>query len=190
MVLRALVDVGRNVGLRRGEVCRAGPAQVGRDVEAGGHGGVRGDVGGRRGREAPRSEARIRNKEQEEQRLLKLLAEATGKLKDVLEVEREVSRVRGEVEQLKGRLRVLGDLTTLTTVELRIDEVKGYVPEESPSYGTRMRRAFQGSLASLVATAQGLSIAIAALTPWLVVLGVAAGVVVLAIRRATRRRRG
>jgi len=133
-------------------------------------------------------EARIRNKEQEEQRLLKLLAEATGKLKDVLEVEREVSRVRGEVEQLKGRLRVLTDLTALTTVELRIDEIKGYVPEESPTYGTRVRRAFAGSLTSLVSTAQGLSIATAALAPWLVVL-VPALVLVIWLLRAMLRRK-
>ena len=131
-------------------------------------------------------EARIRNKEQEEQRLLKLLAEATGKLKDVLEVEREVSRVRGEVEQLKGRLRVLSDLTALTTVELRINEVKGYVPQEAPTYGTRVRRAFEGSLTSLVSTARGFLIAMAALAPWLVVF-VPAMILVIWLLRTLRR---
>ena len=61
-------------------------------------------------------EARIRNKQQEEERLLKLLAEATGKLEEILAVERELSRVRGEIEQAQGRLRMLKDVTELTTV--------------------------------------------------------------------------
>src|SRR5262249_42003483 len=63
-------------------------------------------------------EARISNKQQEEKRLLKHLADSTGKLEDILNVERELSRVRGEVEQMQGRLRFLADQTTLSTVTI------------------------------------------------------------------------
>jgi predicted nuclease with TOPRIM domain len=114
-------------------------------------------------------DARVRNKQREEERLLKLLEEATGKLNDILEVERELSRVRGEIEQLQGRLRVLKDLTSLTTIDIRIDEIKDYVPEspEGPSYWTRVRRAFSNSISELVAAAQAVSIAIVAAAPWL-----------------------
>src|SRR4051812_49495921 len=42
-------------------------------------------------------DARIANKQQEEKRLLKHLADSTGKLEDILAVERELSRVRGEI---------------------------------------------------------------------------------------------
>jgi hypothetical protein len=115
-------------------------------------------------------EARIRNKKQEESRLIELLKTATGKLEEVLAVEKEISRVRGEVEQLEGRMRVLADLTTLATVELQVDEIKDYVPEEAATYSTRVRRALQGSIVALKATAQNLSIAAVALAPWLAVL--------------------
>ncbi len=54
-------------------------------------------------------EARIRNKQEEEKRLLKHLADSTGKLEDILSVERELTRVRGEVEQMQGRLRFLAN---------------------------------------------------------------------------------
>ena len=85
-------------------------------------------------------EARIRNKKQEETRLLDLLSKATGKLEEVLSVERELSRVRGEIESMEGRLRVLGDLTTMSTVILNVSEIKDYVPEQAVTYATRVRR--------------------------------------------------
>jgi hypothetical protein len=131
-------------------------------------------------------EARIRNKQQEEERLLKLLAEATGKLEEILAVERELSRVRGEIEQAQGRLRMLKDVTDLTTVTVSVTEIKNYVPEEAPTYLTRVRRAFSASTMTLVSAAQGLSLVAVALVPWLPVPLVLV-LIVLAIRRLRRR---
>jgi hypothetical protein len=132
-------------------------------------------------------EARIRNKKKQEARLLELLADATGKLEEVLSVERELARVREEIERMEGRVRVLNDLTSLTTIELTINEIKGYVPEEAPTYSTRVRRAFEGSIASLVSVADGLSIALIVALPWLGVLLVPAIVLILFVRRCRRR---
>jgi hypothetical protein len=134
-------------------------------------------------------EARIRNKKQEEVRLKDLLDKATGKLEEVLAVEKEITRVRGEVEQLEGRMRVLGDLTTLATVELQVDEIKDYVPQEAPTYATRVRRAFDGSIAALVAACKESSIAAVAISPWLAVLLVL-GLPLVLLARARRRRKG
>lgn len=131
-------------------------------------------------------EARIRNKQQEEERLLKLLADATGKLEEILAVERELSRVRGEIEQAQGRLRMLKDVTDLTTVTVSVTEIKDYVPEEAPTYLTRVRRAFGASTTVLVDTAQALSLVAVALVPWLP-LPLLLVLLVLGIRRARRR---
>ena len=65
-------------------------------------------------------EARIRSKKQLEERILELLADNKGEIKDVIEVERELSRVRTEIEQMEGRLRYLADRTELTTVTLMV----------------------------------------------------------------------
>lgn len=130
-------------------------------------------------------EARIRNKQQEEQRLLELLADATGKLEEVLAVERELSRVRGEIEQAQGRLRMLKDVTELTTVTVTVTEIENYVPEAAPTYLTRVRRAWAYSTSAAVATAQTLSLMAVALVPWLPVPLVVV-LLVWALRRGRR----
>ncbi len=65
--------------------------------------------------------SRIKNLKQEESTLLKLL-QRSGKLSEVLEMERELSRVRGEIEQAQGRLRHLGSLVSLATIEIALSE--------------------------------------------------------------------
>ncbi len=67
-------------------------------------------------------EARLRNKRQEEERLLKLLAEATGKLEDILMVEKELSRVREEIERMDGQFRSLSNKAELTTITVTAGE--------------------------------------------------------------------
>jgi len=136
-------------------------------------------------------EARIRNDKRQEERLLKLLDEETGKLEEVLQVERELGRVRGQIEQSEGRLRVLSNLTALSTVNLQVEEIKDYSPAESATYVTRVRRAWNASLANLATTAQVVSIALVALAPWLGVLLIPMVLVGLAARsiRAWRRPR-
>src|SRR5205823_10851551 len=51
--------------------------------------------------------ARMANARRLESRLIDLLAARTGKLKDVLDVEQELARVREEIERYEGRLRYL-----------------------------------------------------------------------------------
>ncbi|MCP4593514.1 MAG: DUF4349 domain-containing protein, partial [bacterium] len=134
-------------------------------------------------------EARIRNKKREEERLLKLLEDSTGKLEEVLAVEREIARVRGEIEQMEGRMRVLNDLTALTTVNLNVDEIKDYVPEQAPTYTTRVRRSFEASITAMASLAQGLSILLIVLLPWLGVLLVFLILILPLVRIYLRRKR-
>ncbi len=117
-------------------------------------------------------EARIRNKKQEEDRLLKHLDTSTKRLDEILTIEREISRVRGEVEQLTGRLKLLHDVSTLATVNLRIEELSKFVPEPASTYGDRVAQAWAGSIRRLSGLGQTVSIALVVLTPWLVTFGV------------------
>ena len=67
-------------------------------------------------------EARIRNAKATEEEVLKILHERTGKLLDVLEVTREVGRIRGEIEEMEARKRNIELLTATSSVTVDISE--------------------------------------------------------------------
>lgn len=121
-------------------------------------------------------EARVKNKQVEEAQLLKLLEERTGALEDVLKVEAELSRVRGEIEQHQGRLRVLTNLTALTTVTLSIRERDTFQPPPPvvASFPTRVSRTFEASLRRLIEFGQEVILLLVSWVVWipLLLLGV------------------
>jgi hypothetical protein len=119
-------------------------------------------------------EARIGNKQVEEKRLLKHLSDSTGKLEDILTVEREVSRVRGEIEQMQGRLRYLTNVTALSTVTIVATEIKGYTPPVIPTFRTQIGRTFQNSLETLIELGKALILVCVAAAPWVPVVAVIA----------------
>ncbi|MBA4018774.1 MAG: DUF4349 domain-containing protein [Pirellula sp.] len=132
-------------------------------------------------------EARIRNKTKEEERLLKLLEERTGKLADVIEVERELSRVREETERMQGRIRVMADLTAFTTVDINVNEIRGYVPPAAPDLSTRIRRTFAESVNELRMFGEELLVGFVGFGPWIPVLLICFAPPYLVIRRNWRR---
>lgn len=131
-------------------------------------------------------EARIKNKKIEEARLLDHLQKSTGKLNDILAVEHEISRVRGEVEQMQGRLQMLAKLTAMTTVTITLHERKSYVPPANPTFGTTIARTFGGSLDALLELGKTIVLIAVALGPWLPLLALVCIPLGLAWRRRHR----
>jgi hypothetical protein len=66
--------------------------------------------------------ARVANGRRLEDRLIELLRTRTGKLQDVLSVERELARVREEIERMEGRLRFLKTSAQLSTLSVNLFE--------------------------------------------------------------------
>jgi hypothetical protein len=111
-------------------------------------------------------EARMRNKQEEEKRLLKHLTESTGKLEDILAVERELARVRGEIETTQGRLKFLGDRTALSTVTVEAVEWKDFKSPLAASFSSQIGRTFATSVENLLGFGKGLVLVVVALAPW------------------------
>jgi hypothetical protein len=72
--------------------------------------------------------ARLVNARRLEQRLLQVLAARTGGLKDVLQVEEALARVREEIERIEGRRRYLETQAAVSTLEVRIQPAPVAVP--------------------------------------------------------------
>lgn len=66
--------------------------------------------------------ARVANARQMEARLLELLNTREGRLEEVLNLEREVARVRGEIEQYEGRLRYLRSRSSVSLLTIALHE--------------------------------------------------------------------
>jgi hypothetical protein len=66
--------------------------------------------------------ARVANARRMEERLVDILRTRTGKLQDVLSVEREIARVREEIERMEGRVRFLKASAQLSTLSVNLYE--------------------------------------------------------------------
>ena len=86
--------------------------------------------------------ARLKNSRETEQRLQDVLRTRTGKVKDVLEVEQEIARVRGEIEHMEAEQKTLEHRVDFATIDLRIaEEYKAQLTSPAPSVGMQLRNA-------------------------------------------------
>jgi len=67
-------------------------------------------------------EARLSNARHSEQRLTDLLRDRTGKLVDVLAVEKEIDRVRGEIERMEAERKNLANRVDFATLNVKLYE--------------------------------------------------------------------
>ena len=122
-------------------------------------------------------QARVANARRLEQRLVELLATRTGKLADVLTVERELARVREEIERYEGRMRYLRTRASISTLSIGIHEPYPIVAEHP---GERpIRDAFVQAWRNLVGVTAGLIAALGVVIP----LGILVIVLAFAARR-------
>lgn len=130
-------------------------------------------------------QARIRNLDRHEQRLLSFMDRAT-KVSDLLAIEEQLARVRGEIEQLTGRLRFLERSADLASVAVSVTQkVKktSAVWDVSGTIG-KMQAAFLRTVRQILAVVEWLGVTASALFP---VLLLAAGIwLVVRFRRLAR----
>jgi hypothetical protein len=87
-------------------------------------------------------EARMKAAKAAEKRLVELLGTRTGKLSDVLEVERELARVRSEIESMQGQSNVMLNRVTYATVKVQLsEEYHEKLESRSTSTWTKLRNA-------------------------------------------------
>ena len=133
-------------------------------------------------------EARIKNKKAEEKSLTKILDERTGKLEDVLKIETELSRVRGEIEQFEGKIRLLENLSSLATLTLTIREREKFEPPPPTvaDFPTQVARTWEKSLHGLIDLGKAVVLWAVNWAVWIPLLIVAALIAWIILRRLIR----
>lgn len=92
-------------------------------------------------------EVRLGNSRNTEKRLTDVLNNRTGRLTDVLEVEREIARVREEIERMNAERLNLERRVTYATVSLQVTEQRQATLNIGPlPIGTRLRNALVDGL--------------------------------------------
>jgi len=123
--------------------------------------------------------ARVENSRRLESRLIDLLATRTGRLQDVLAVERELARVREEIERYEGRLRYLKSRTALSTLTIAIHEPLPVVGDPGSNV---LVQAFERAWRNFVELLAGFIASLGVLVP----LVLAGGTAVWGVRRRRR----
>jgi hypothetical protein len=87
--------------------------------------------------------ARLQNSRETEGRLRAILEQRTGKIEDVLQVEEEIARVRGEIESMEGEQQGLEHRVTFAGIELQlVQEYEEHFGSSPISTGGRLHNAF------------------------------------------------
>ncbi len=135
-------------------------------------------------------DAQLRNLRAYEDELRALLTEvrsrSNAKPDDLLDVFERIRSVRGEIEQIEGRLRLYDNLTSLATIDVSLSPAEAAEPiAESWSAGSIVRRAVRG----LVGALQNLATAGIWIVVYVLPLILIVGLPLFAIWAIARRRR-
>jgi hypothetical protein len=134
--------------------------------------------------------ARLKNSAETEQRLQAILQQRTGKVGDVLSVEQEIARVRGEIEQMEAEQKNLEHRVDFATIDLKLsEEYKAKLDSPAPAISTLIHNAAVNGYRNVADTLLSIVLFFAEYGPvlifWLLVLALPATVVWRRWRHAT-----
>lgn len=137
-------------------------------------------------------EARIGNLQRQEQRLLSILEQAKT-VKEILDIEKELERVRGQLESMTGDFRYLRDRVEFSTVNVYLAET----PAASPVItGVGLKGVWQRGLLGLTASINSLLaglgnalVFVFTALPYLLIMAAAGVPAAVLLRRLYRRKK-
>jgi len=115
--------------------------------------------------------ARLSNYKVVRDRLLKIMDERAREVKDILEVERELSRVGGEIESLEGRIKYLDRQVDLSTVTVYFHEEQ-VVAARAFHFLDRFKSTIRTTVDAFVNSFNGVIVVIGFLLPLVIWAGI------------------
>jgi hypothetical protein len=132
-------------------------------------------------------DAQLKNLESAEAQLNKIMEKAT-KTEDVLNVYQQLTQIRGQIQQIKGRMKYLSQSAALSTINVTL--IPDALARPVEVGGWRLEGVAKNAVEALISTLQGLaSIAVwlvIVVLPVLLIFAAPVVIVVALIRRARR----
>jgi len=127
-----------------------------------------------------------------QQRLQEMMKNPNYPLADLIQVEKELSQVSHDIQQLETTKRSYDSLIDFSSVNVSLQEINTIglknVPETEPDLGTQISNGFFGVLKVLSDIGRGLLIFITAGSPALATIAVIVAVVVLIVKRSKKKK--
>lgn len=102
-------------------------------------------------------ESSLRNLRAVEQQYLTLLGQAR-EINDILLVQDRLIWVRNDIEQIEGRLKLLGNLADLATINVSLYPVTAEADDSGDGFGDQIADAWDSSLETLAAVGTGIAV--------------------------------
>lgn len=129
------------------------------------------------------SEARLKTQRELESRLLKLLEEKTANLTSVVEVEQKLSSVRENIEKTEGRIRLLKDQASYSTLTVSVYEPSILTTSTGGGFFYEIGQGVKKGLDGFTSVLSGIITFIIALSPVLVIFGIVIYITIRIIKR-------
>jgi hypothetical protein len=130
------------------------------------------------------AEARLKTQRELESRLLQLLAEKTANLTAVVEVEQKLAAVRENIEKTEGRMRMLKDQASYSTITVSIYE-PAILNTSSGGFFYELELGLEKGLTGFTKVLSGLITVVIAISPIIAILGL---LIYIAIRILKKRK--
>jgi hypothetical protein len=131
------------------------------------------------------AEARLKTQRELESRLLKLLAEKTAKLTDVVDVEQKLASVRENIEKTEGRMRYLKDQASYSTLTVSVFEPSILNTSTGGGFFYELGESISKGLTGFTKVVSGIIIFVIAFSPVLLI----AWVILYFVRKYLRKKK-
>lgn len=113
-------------------------------------------------------QAQLKNRQAEEQSFVKILDQAQ-KIQDVLDVTAQLARVRGNIEQLQGKIKYLESQTDMSTISITLSEDANITVIDSWRPWQVVKESFNGLVKGLQGFVNAIIVFFILLLPFLVI---------------------
>lgn len=131
------------------------------------------------------TDAHLKSLKVQEDRLLELLKKS-GSLKDILEIENQLSNVRYQIESLTSSLKNWDNQVDYATISINVHEVSE-LTTSAVSLGEKIRKTFNDSLKSLGSLFKGIILVIVAVIPYLIIIVPVSAIAYIIIKKRRKK---